>query len=184
MASKGPKDRSNSNGLTKAKRQQRVSLSVFMQNEYPMEYHLKFLNIIRAGKIPILVLDEDHNAIGIEAHAPNGPMGTPTFQIGAPTLDQRMLAEARHLERSVGQPAQKIHIDQEIKAELNQITTTVDIGFFQQLPDAAQTQLRNLVKGLPDPFKAAEAEYAEDAEDAEFEMASGEDEQTGEAESE
>lgn len=172
MASKGPKDRSNSNGITRAKRQQRVSLAAYMMNAYPVEYHLKFYTIVLAGKIPIVTLDDEHNVVGLEAHEPNGPVGSPTFGIQAPTMDQRFLAQARIAERTFGQPAQHTHIQAELKAELNQITTNVDIGYYQQLPDKDQMRLRNLVLGLPDPFKAAEAEYAEaeEVEDAEFEM--------------
>lgn len=121
-------------------------------NNLALEFYLKILE----GKVPKLIRDEDGNPlkIGEEDYAPQ------------PTLDQRMLAMARFTERAYGQPAQHMHIEAELRAEVTAIAGGVDTRYLQRLSPEALLAIKNAVKALP----AAPPREAEDDWDSENEQ--------------
>lgn len=145
----------NQTGHDVSTRKARTSLAARVreltnQGELVVDFYLKVLE----GKNPKLIRDEDGNPaeIGEEAH-------------GTPTLDQKMLAAARILERGYGQPAQHTHIEAEVRAEVTAIAGGVDPRYFGKLSPEALLAIRNAVKALP----AREEETGDDeAIDAEY----------------
>lgn len=87
----------------------------------------------------------------------------------APTLDQKLLVIARHMDRAYGQAAQHQVIEGEIKAEVQHIAAGQDPRYFQKLSPDALRAIRDALNGratpaLPDasePEEIADAEIVE-----------------------
>lgn len=141
MASKGPKDRTNSNGHDVGTRKGRASLAakareLLQDGDLFLEFYMK----VCEGKIPKITRDDDGNITGVGEDF--GP---------APTLDHRMLAIARIVERGYGQPAQHMHIEAEVRAEVQAIASGVDPQYLAKLSPEALLEIRRAVKQLSAP---------------------------------
>jgi len=71
-----------------------------------------------------------------------------TYAGQGPTIDHMMLTIARIMERSYGQPAQHMHIEAEVRAEVQAISAGVDPRYLGKLSPQALLAIRNAVKGL------------------------------------
>lgn len=168
MASKGPNDRKNSNGHDGGTRKGRVSLAakareLLGDGDLALEFYLK----VCEGKVPKLVRDKSGKIVGVEED--DGKKVDNVYVIpppSPPTLDQRMLAMARVVERGYGQAAQHMHIEAEVRAEVQAIASGVDPRYLAKLSPEALLAIRQAVTALPAP-KPKDPENA-DIEDAEF----------------
>lgn len=151
MASKGPNDRSNSNGKDRATRQSRTSLAAFYRERFPPQVSAEFYEAVLMGKNPRLVrVPEDEEC---HEHCDCGyrVLAEDAYPGQGPTLDHKFLAWARIKERAYGQPAQHVHIEQEIKAEITAITGGVDPKFIGTLNPKALEALRRTMLELDAP---------------------------------
>jgi hypothetical protein len=168
MASKGPKDRTNSNGHDTGTRKGRVSLAakareLLKEGDLALEFYMK----VCEGKIPKILRDDDGNIIGVGHEEEQYVNGVRVGKELPPiTTDQRMLAMARVVERGYGQAAQHMHIEAEVRAEVQAIASGVDPRYLAKLSPEALLAIKNAVKALPAP-KPKDSKDAE-IQDAEF----------------
>lgn len=165
MPPKGPKNRAHSNGVSAPVRRSRTSLAALLREDFPNEIISEFYRVILEGKMPVLVKDERCTTTGGWK-----VVADPDDQYTKPTLDQRMNALARVLDRRDGLPAQHVHIEAELRAEMTAIAAGVDTRYLQSLSPEALKSIREAVrsmKALP-PSPSPEPVEETDVIDAEF----------------
>ncbi len=143
-----PKDRKNSNGHDKSTRESRVSLAAYLRQRFPMVVIGDMYECLLMRKMPkVEKVEEDE-----ECHegCDCGLKVTPedTYAGQGPTIDHMMLTIARIMERSYGQPAQHMHIEAEVRAEVQAIAGGVDTRYLGKLSPQALLAIRNAVKGM------------------------------------
>jgi hypothetical protein len=146
---------------TKAARRSKISLAAVLRDKFKPELVADWYLMLLSGKKPIIVEDKRYDGGMTVIEAPGGY--TP------PTLDQMMTAMARIIERRDGMPAQHMHLEAAITAEVTALSGGMPSA--GELPPGVADAIRNALKAsapqkyLPSP----EPEFPElDVQDAEI----------------
>jgi hypothetical protein len=146
----GPKDRKHSHGHDKSTRESRVSLAAYLRQRFPMVVIADMYEILLMSKMPLIEKVPEDEECHENCDCGLRVVADPDQRADRkPTIDHMMLTIARIMERSYGQPAQHMHIEAEIKAEVTAIAGGVDPRYLSKLSPQALLAIRNAVKGLP-----------------------------------
>lgn len=142
----GPKDRKHSHGHDKNTRESRVSLAAYLRERFPMVIIADMYEILLMGQMPLIkkVPEEDECHLGCVCGLEVIP--DPDQRADRkPNIDQMMLVIARIMERSYGQPAQSVHIEAEIRAEVTAIAGGVDPRYLNKLSPHALMAIKKAI---------------------------------------
>lgn len=150
----------NPTGSDRATRGARVSLAAFAREKFPPHIMMACYLKILEGKNPKVVKVDECDEEGCECSL----NVTDDFNGGNPSIDQKMLAIARIVDRSHGQAAQHSVINQEIKAEVTAIAGGVNPNYLRSLSPAAIKALGEAIRGRATPaLPEGEPDVIEDA---------------------
>ena len=147
--------RPRGNGVTRPVQRSRVALAAILRDTFSPELVRDWYMMLLSGKKPIIVADARCTGGFMVMESPGGY--TP------PTLDQMMTAMARIHERAEGMPAQHVHLEAELKAEITAIGTGLPSP--KELPDHVQEAIRKAIHGMKAPKQlpppSIDVEFAE-----------------------
>ncbi len=175
MANSGSGRSANSNGVDGGTRQSRVGLAAYFRGRFPMALLADMYVTLLMGKMfKVVKVDEcDHPPhAGQDCTCGLSVEEDTDSYDKRPTIDHMILVIARIMERSYGMPAQHVHVEQEIRAELTAIHAGIDLRYLDSLPpqalDSIRGALRNLNAAPKDPVSLPLPNPDDDVEDAEF----------------
>lgn len=122
--------------VVKAKRRKLASLAMVIREAWPPEEIFRWLRAVAAGQDP-----------------DRPPVKDGGFDPGAAPIDWpiRMRAAKMLLERALGQPAQHIHLEAALKAEVTTAAVSVSASDLKNVDDQALEQLRGALRALAKP---------------------------------
>lgn len=144
---------SRATGKDRATRQSRVGLAAYFRQRFPMAVLADMFTVVLTRKMPLVrkIADGepcDHPPVSGEDCTCGLEVVEDPDTYDKPTLDQMLLVLSRIMERSFGQPAQHVHVEQEIRAEIQAVAAGVDLKYLANLPREALDSIRSAIKGV------------------------------------
>jgi hypothetical protein len=129
-------------GVSASKTLMKTNLAIAVRSQVPAEVLVEFHLAILQGQNPRLVKDGryEHGWKLEDVCGPDGAGGQP------PTLQDKKDAAKALMERGWGMPAQTIHLEQDVKAQIEMLGATLPANAMASVPTSRLLALRNALR--------------------------------------